>query len=398
MNNIYDVYAKRVTAKQLKSWLDHFADEVSNHKWVKMPYVDWRYLQAELKRADDFDNFKIIALVNDNLDGPTLIVPPGAISDDQCIIVDNTDGSFGAYLWQNVPLMRNDYIDEVDYKIAYHILPSAYDSLKRSYKTYLLSVPDNQLNYYTKNENNNNAIINPENILKNEKENKNMFNFDFGPCGDTVRLSMYGIAVKNVNGNYVSYDKKNDEIIDVDILNFEGGQYCYKMPVPVTGVKVGDTVIHAKKPMFVLDVGDGDLTVIDVVNGEKKTIVPTKSMFGFDFVTKVISLVDSFGGAGATADSPFGNMLPLLLLSDKKCDTNTLLALTMMNGGAGNLTSNPMMLYFLMGNKGGSKDIDPFMMMMMANAMGGAHCVPTVNVNTVNSVSKDASKPTVKLS
>ena len=390
MGNKYQIYGKRVTAQQLADWLAVFADEVAAGKWKKMPYVDWRYLQAELKRVKSTNNFCLVSMVNGTLDGLTVIIPPDAEYFDNAVVVDVGDKSFGGFLWEKVPLMRNDFIRRADYQIAYEHLPSPGDYLARSYETYLENVPTNQFNYYTQ--------INKETtIMKNEEENKNMFNFDFGPCGDTVRLSMYGIAVKNVNGNYVSYDKINDEIIDVDILNFEGGQYCYKMPVAITGVKVGDTVIHAKKPMFVLKVGAGDLTVIDVVNGEKKTIMPTKSMFGFDFVTKVISLVDSFGGAGATADSPFGNMLPLLLLSDKKCDTNTLLALTMMNGGAGNLTSNPMMLYFLMGNKGGSKDIDPFMMMMLMNATGGALSAPTANVNTVNSVSKENPKPTVKL-
>lgn len=362
MGDKYEIYGKRVTAQQLANWLAMFAEEVSEGEWKKMPYIDWRYLQAELKKAKSTDNFCLVSMINDYLGGPIVIISPNAEGYDQTVMVDNCDDSFGGFLWKNVPMMRNDFIRRIDYQIAYKHLPNPGDYLARSYETYLVDVPANQFNYYTQN--------NKETtIMKNEEENKNMFNFDFGPCGDTVRLSMYGIAVKNVNGNYVSYDKKNDEIIDVDILNFEGGQYCYKMPVPVTGVKVGDTVIHAKKPMFVLDVGDGDLTVIDVVNGEKKTIVPTKSMFGFDFVTKVISLVDSFGGAGATADSPFGNMLPLLLLSDKKCDTNTLLALTMMNGGAGNLTSNPMMLYFLLGNKGGSKDIDPFALMILSGGL-----------------------------
>ena len=362
MGDKYEIYGKRVTAQQLANWLAEFADEVADGKWKKMPYIDWRYLQAELKRVKSTDNFCLVSMIDDYLGGPIVIISPDAMDYEQAVMVDNCDDSFGGFLWQNVPMMRNDFIRRIDYQIAYKHLPNPGDHLARSYETYLVSVPTNQFNYYTQ-------INNETTIMKNEEENKNMFNFDFGPCGDAVRLSMYGIAVKNVNGNYVSYDKKNDEIIDVDILNFEGGQYCYKMPVAITGVKVGDTVIHAKKPMFVLEVGDGDLTVIDVVNGEKKTIVPTKSMFGFDFVTKVISLIDSFGGAGATADSPFGNMLPLLLLSDKKCDTNTLLALTMMNGGAGNLTSNPMMLYFLLGNKGGNKDIDPFALMMLSGGL-----------------------------
>ena len=369
MGDKYEIYGKRVTAQQLANWLAEFADEVADGKWKKMPYIDWRYLQAELKRVKSTDNFCLVSMIDDYLGGPIVIISPDAMDYEQAVMVDNCDDSFGGFLWQKVPMMRNDFIRRIDYQIAYKHLPNPSDYLARSYETYLVNVPANQFNYYIKNENNNNTVINPENILKNEEENKNMFNFDFGPCGDAVRLSMYGIAVKNVNGNYVSYDRANDNIIDVDILNFEGGQYCYKMPVAITGVKVGDTVVHGKKPMFVLAVGDGDLTVIDVVNGEKKTIMPTKSMFGFDFVTKVISLVDSFGGTNANADSPFGNMLPLLLLSDKKCDTNTMLALAMMNGGMGNLTSNPMMLYFLLGNKGGSKDIDPFALMMLSGGL-----------------------------
>ena len=363
MGDKYEIYGKRVTAQQLADWLAVFADEVSEGKWKKMPYIDWRYLQAELKRVKSTDNFCLVSMINGCLEGPTVLIPPNGEYYDDSVLVDNCDASFGSFLWQKVPLMRNDFISRVDYQIAYEHLPSPGDYLARSYETYIVNVPANQFNYYTKNDNDN------TNTMKNEEENKNMFNFDFGPCGDAVRLSMYGIAVKNVNGNYVSYDKANDNIIDVDILNFEGGQYCYKMPVAIKDVKVGDTVIHGKKPMFVLAVGDGDLTVIDVVNGERKVIMPTKSMFGFDFVTKVISLVDSFGGTNANADSPFGNMLPLLLLSDKKCDTNTMLALAMMNGGMGNLTSNPMMLYFLLGNKGGSKDIDPFALMMLSGGL-----------------------------
>ena len=44
---------------------------------------------------------------------------------------------------------------------------------------------------------------------KKEEENKKMdnkiFNFDFGPLkSDNVRMSMYGLAVKNRDGNYVA--------------------------------------------------------------------------------------------------------------------------------------------------------------------------------------------------
>ena len=43
-----------------------------------------------------------------------------------------------------------------------------------------------------------------------EEESKKMdnkiFNFDFGPLkSDNVRMSMYGLAVKNRDGNYVAW-------------------------------------------------------------------------------------------------------------------------------------------------------------------------------------------------
>ena len=374
---VYGIFS----TEEMGKLVDHFATEVRDHEYTKMLYFDWRKLQETLYFSPlDADWYVLNYNINKECetssnystrDYAVLLITPAPRP--KVFYFTNFDTSFGEFL--------SDHTD-ANYNLGYDHLPDwVKDAIEDACDDGIIELKNEAKPYYN----------------MNKEENKIMnFNFDFGPCGDTVRLSMYGIAVKNVNGNYVSYDKKNDEIIDVDILNFEGGQYCYKMPVAIKDVKVGDTVIHGRKPMFVLKVSDGDLTVIDVVNGEKKTIMPTKSMFGFDFVTKVISLVDSFGGTDANEDSPFGNMLPLLLLNDKKCDTNTMLALTMMNGGMSNLISNPMMLYFLMSNKGEGEDtIDPFVMMMMANAnaMGGALCAPTVNANTVKSISDSTVSP-----
>lgn len=39
------------------------------------------------------------------------------------------------------------------------------------------------------------------------KMNNKIFNFDFGPIkSDNVRMSMYGLAVKNRSGNYVAWE------------------------------------------------------------------------------------------------------------------------------------------------------------------------------------------------
>ena len=208
--------------------------------------------------------------------------------------------------------------------------------------------------------------------FKPKKENKNMkgFNFDFGPCtGDNVRMSMYGLAVKNAAGTYVSYNTKTKEIVDVDILNFDGGKYMYKFPVALSQVAIGDVVIHNRKPMFVIDadVPGKNLTVIDVCAGEQKQIIPTVNMFGFNFITKIVSLFDMSGGMATVSEAqPFGNMLPLMLMGDNK-DIDPMMLMMLMGGGdMSALTANPMMLYLMM-KDGKGKDMDPMMLMFMMN-------------------------------
>ena len=204
-----------------------------------------------------------------------------------------------------------------------------------------------------------------ENIFKEEKGDKNMkgFNFEFGTCEkDNVRMSMYGLAVQNATGSWVSYNATNKSVIDVDILNVDCRKYMFKMPVAIKDIKVGDVVIHNKKPMFVVDKTNG-LTVIDVVAGEEKKILLTKNMFGFDFATKVVSMFD-MSGANATADSPFGNMLPLLLLGNEtKGDNDAMLMYMMMQGQSG---FDPMMMMLLMGDNKSSNML-PLMFMMNQN-------------------------------
>ena len=210
----------------------------------------------------------------------------------------------------------------------------------------------------------------PIQVNDNKKENENMkgFNFDFGTCeNNNVRLSMYGMAIKNTAGEWVSYNPEAGEIINVDIFNMEdGGKYLFKMPVGISNVAVGDIIVHNKVPMFVTNINDGgkSFDVIDAREGECKTVIPTKNMFGFDVVTKIVSLFGAFMDA-PTADQPFGNMLPFLMMGDGKVDP--MMAFMLMNQQNGtNMMNNPMMMYFMMKD---SKDIDPMMFMMMGNMM-----------------------------
>lgn len=209
-------------------------------------------------------------------------------------------------------------------------------------------------------------------ILNKEKEEDNMdtkkifgSTFDFGPCGDTIRMSMYGLAVKNQAGEWVSYDSDNGEIVNVDVFNIaESGKWFYKMPVSVDDVAVGDLVIHAKKPCYVVDFNENTLNpiVIDIFSMERKEILLQRSPFGFNFATKVVSLFD---GEKPSAKNPFGNMWMLMMLSNSgKMDD--MLPLVMMSHCGNENTppfGSPLMMYLMMKD---NKNLDflPFMLMM----------------------------------
>ena len=216
-----------------------------------------------------------------------------------------------------------------------------------------------------------NQIINNKSENKEEKKNMNFFkNFEFGPVkNDTVRLSPYGLAVKNLDGSWVSYDGASDSIIDVDVFNFEGKNLIYKIPAAPHTVRAGDMIVHQGKGMYVLtDVCEGDtcVSVIDPRAGESKEILFTKSPFGFTFIVKLVSLLD-MSGIDANPDNPFGNLLPLALMDDEDCDAAAMMAMMMMMNNSEDCNfdmSNPMMMYALM--SGDNKDM-LLPMVLMAN-------------------------------
>lgn len=201
-----------------------------------------------------------------------------------------------------------------------------------------------------------------------EKENKMKgFNFDFGKItNDSIRMSMYGMAVKNASGVWTAYDKGTGDLMDVDVFNFDGSNFLFKMPVAIKDIAVGDVVIHARKPMFVVSKTEaGDLVAVDPVAGEKKTIMPTRSPFGFNFCTKIISLFDNLMGnsEAPSADNPFGSLWMLMLMDGKSDMKDMLIPMMLMNQANGSTNAfNPMMLMLM--NDGDMKDMAIPLMLM----------------------------------
>lgn len=215
--------------------------------------------------------------------------------------------------------------------------------------------------------------INENNIYKENSTMKG-FNFDFGPVsGSTVRMSMYGFAIRNQSGTYVSYNPATEEIVDVDIFNVDcASQFFYKMPVAIKDIAVGDIIVHQNKPMFVVAVTESNsLIVVDPVAGERKDIMLTRSPFGFNFATKVVNLVGDAFGAKADADNPFGNMWMLMAMGGDSKSFKDMLPMMLFAQG-GNI--DPTMAMFLAMSDGKSNDAMLPLMFAMNGGFSKSHC------------------------
>ena len=181
------------------------------------------------------------------------------------------------------------------------------------------------------------------------KENDTMkmptMNFDFGPFTEpgVVALSPYGIAVRSSKGEYLTYNAATGATVDVTGFTFDFQKMIYKMPAAIKDLRAGDMVLHRGKPMYVQSVEEDGIHCIDILNSENKVIVPVTNMFGFNFVTKVVSLMN-FNAAQPSAENPFGNLMPFMMMSsvmgdDSDNDFSKMMMMSMMMGGSNPFTT-----------------------------------------------------------
>ena len=340
-----------------KDWitlLNDFQKACKKGRYKKIDYDIWR----DFTNINEFDDGNVI-LEQSELDWVRVISNVGHY------VFNRNDKALGSYLFNN---WDSVYEFNMWTKAAYSTIEEAADiaGVKVNGKPI---VANDEIIWITDNNN-------------NEKENnkmKNIVNFDFGPLSNSqVRISMYGLAVKNTTGTFVSYDANTQTLMDVDVLNFEGKNLLYKMPVAIKDIKIGDIVIHNTKPMFVVGTGEDGKTlkVIDPVTGEKKEILLLRSPFGFDFATKIVNLAAGAFNTAATPDNPFGNAWMWMLMGDEAANTDNLLPFFMMNG---NTNIDPMMMYCLMSHD--SNNLLPLFMMSQMNqphvCTCGCHCGDT---------------------
>ena len=384
-----------VDSSNWKWLLESFADRVANKEYKKTDYQVWRRLKNY--------NYAYVYYIN----GHDIVVEDAEKDLVENIeVFKNDDGSFGSYLAEHWLCEENSMDFETGststfygYNYDFDSAPATknivYDVATGEAVKTVTSISGDKINTASPSINidfNHLAVKGDidgvcdtieelkakietkldkaEYYNDNEKEKKsmNMFKgFEFGKVdGNKVRMSMYGLAVRNQAGTWVSYDVNTGNVIDVDPFNMDGSQFMYKMPVALSQVNKGDMIIHNCKPVYVTGKDEsGKLAVVDIFDGEEKMILPTKNMFGFNFATKVVSLMDMAGMGKPDAENPFGNMWMLALMGDgKDFDMKDFMMLNMMNGNAG-AQMNPMMMLMLMGDKGQDNDL------MMAMAMSG---------------------------
>lgn len=393
-----------ITTNQMKRIFDKFNYQVSAKCYQKMPRDDWRKIKTAIE-----DGRMFILNIHDRA---YLTFAESYNEPRTMISFERHDSSFGDFLydlfWDDDRLemiyCTNDYLDKALWTSTSQEVKEALDKVKSATSDYYNSVQPTAFASQSENigstssttsttvtvgstssattiqvgdynissgkaidgytittgtisltdniEDTARKVFNEEWNKRKENDKMKFGNFDFGPCAnDNVRMSMYGIAIKNAAGTYVSYDAASGEIIDVDVFNFDGGKYMFKLPVAIKDVKVGDVIIHNRTPMFVVGFAEntGDLIAVDIRAGEKKTIMPMRNMFHFDFVTKIVSLFDMNGMTQPSSDMPFGNMLPLMMMSDdnKDMDMKDILMMSMLANGGNMSNMNPMLLYFL---------------------------------------------------
>jgi hypothetical protein len=349
-----------ITVSQLKTILDQFSGEVYQHKAPKMNYESWRRLKGiteklgtiipitfsyKEKNCDNYNNY-LVDCSKGGLGTYAVTVPDEFIyllqkaeanSSTKMKKVDdkNVDGSSmtnSAWISNNCDNtisstlngVLNQYITNTPNKLDNWAITGTGTGTSVAYPSYPCAC--------------NSSIT----IQKEEKEktmNIPTMKFDFGPAdSNSVAMSPYGLAIQ-YNGSWYAYNAKEDQTIDVTGMTFSFKNAIYKMPVAVNQIAVGDLIYHQKRPMYVIAAPEGaSIKVIDLAASEQKTVIPVANMFGFNYVTKIAPLFN-LGTITPSTDNPFGNIMPMMMMSslfeDNKSDNDVMqmmLMMSLMNG------------------------------------------------------------------
>jgi hypothetical protein len=166
---------------------------------------------------------------------------------------------------------------------------------------------------------------NDNNQTNNKKTNSmtNLFkgiNLEFGKYNNpNVALSFAGIAVRRKDGQWVTFDRTTQTLTEVGDLKFDMDFY----KVPVQTLAAGDITEIDGQIYIVEEIKEnGNISCVNPGTGSKSTKIKRNNLFNMYFYTKIVSMMDMFGGgafgaapAAGQAASPFGNINPMMLMA-----------------------------------------------------------------------------------
>lgn len=208
-------------------------------------------------------------------------------------------------------------------------------------------------------------IIKTDNNKKERKTMMNIFkNFSFGELKTKeIAYSFNGIAFRGKDGDYCVYNIDTNEATNVS--DFVMDIPLYTIPVNKESLTRGDVIQH-KGCFYIVKVSTPTtFEAIDPIGGTIQFLIPEKSIFGFNYYTKVISPFSMIGNTANEAN-PFGNMLPFMFMNkDNDSDNSDMFKYLMMFSfvGNGNSNINQMLPFMLMSE---DKETNPMLMMMLA--------------------------------
>lgn len=199
--------------------------------------------------------------------------------------------------------------------------------------------------------------INKSRGEKKMKDVTNMMgiNFEFGKVPNSIIcMSISGLAFRGNDGRYSTYNILDNTLTDVTEMLFEDmGDMIFQMPCAFGEVKRGDIIKHQNEYAVITAIKTNSFDAVLPFKHEKVEILPSRNMFGFNYVTKVVNLFENmnlFGGSTPSAENPFGNIMPMMMMSQIMSDGEgdgmfgggmfKMMMMSQMMGGGQNMFAN----------------------------------------------------------
>lgn len=188
--------------------------------------------------------------------------------------------------------------------------------------------------------------MNPLMMMAMMGKSDNMFGgleLDFGKYeGGCLALSFDGKPVMHKgSGNYVSYDKETNKIMDVGDIKFDIPFY----KIPVQELSEGDLILTSDQKILIVHSLDTDIICIDPVSGNKETKIERTNIFNMYFYTKLVSVMDLMGSLPGGNQTGFNPMMLMFMSDDdgSKDDSSSMMRMMLMSQMMqSNTTSAPL--------------------------------------------------------